>query len=61
MFSCIFVTFPYGVPGQVWHLIDQFLIFAFLLTLIVTFKKGFVHDYYEGLKYEHFVNEIPSW
>ena len=21
MFSCIFVIFPYGVPGQVWYLI----------------------------------------
>ena len=21
MFSCVFVTFPYGVLGQVWHLI----------------------------------------
>ena len=20
MFSCVFVTFPYGVPGQVWYL-----------------------------------------
>ena len=19
MFSCVFVTFPYGVPGQVWY------------------------------------------
>ena len=22
MFSCVFVTFPYGVMGQVWYLID---------------------------------------
>ena len=21
VFSCVFVTFPYGVPGQVWYLI----------------------------------------
>ena len=21
MFSCVFVTFPYGVPGEVWYLI----------------------------------------
>ena len=21
LFSCVFVTFPYGVPGQVWLLI----------------------------------------
>ena len=21
IFSCVFVTFPYGVLGQVWHLI----------------------------------------
>ena len=21
IFSCVFVTFPYGVPGQVWYLI----------------------------------------
>ena len=21
MFSCAFVTFPYGIPGQLWHFI----------------------------------------
>ena len=21
VFSCVFVTFPYGVPGQIWYLI----------------------------------------
>ena len=21
VYSCVFVTFPYGVPGQVWYLI----------------------------------------
>ena len=30
MFSCVFVTFPYGVLGN-W--LYQFLIFAFFLTL----------------------------
>ena len=34
MFSCIFVTFPYGVLGQVWYLMYRFLIFAFFLTFI---------------------------
>ena len=23
--SCVFVTFPYGVPGQVWYLIVSIL------------------------------------
>ena len=32
MFLC-FVTFPYGVLGQVWYLIYRFLIFAFFLAL----------------------------
>ena len=31
-FSCDFITFIYGVPGQVWYLILSFLIFAFFLT-----------------------------
>ena len=29
MFSCIFVTFPCGVQGQVWHLIEFILDFCF--------------------------------
>ena len=33
VFSCVFVTFPFGVPGKVWYLIVCFLIFAFLFTL----------------------------
>ena len=32
MFACVFDTFPYGVLGQVWHLIlsipDLFFLFA---------------------------------
>ena len=34
MFSCVFVTFPYGVPGQVWYLIisiPDLCLFYFLL------------------------------
>ena len=34
MFYYVYVTFPYGVLGQVWYLIYRFLIFAFSLTLI---------------------------
>ena len=35
MFSCAFVTFPYGVAGQVWYLIVSIpdLAFFFALTL----------------------------
>ena len=33
MFSCVFVTFPYGILGQVWYLIvsipDRFLLSYF--------------------------------
>ena len=36
MFSCVFVTFPYGALGQVWYLIASILIFAFFLTLTTT-------------------------
>ena len=32
VFSCVFVTFPYGVPCKVWYLIVCFLILAFLFT-----------------------------
>ena len=37
-FSCVFVSFPYGVLGQ-WVLIYRFLIFAFLFTYIFIKKK----------------------
>ena len=34
MFSCVFVTFPYGILCQVWYLIYPFLIFATFPTSI---------------------------
>ena len=34
MFSCVFVTFPYGVLGQVWFLIASIPDFC-LLSFIV--------------------------
>ena len=30
MFSCVFVTFPYGILGQVWYLIVYFPDFCLL-------------------------------
>ena len=30
MFSCVFVTFPYGVPGQVWYLIVLVTFYIYL-------------------------------
>ena len=34
MFTCVFVTFPYGVPGKVWYLIvsipDLYLLMCFV-------------------------------
>ena len=40
MFSCVFVTFPYGVLGQVWYMIVSILIFAFFLTLKTLLQQG---------------------
>ena len=33
MFSCVFVTFPYGVSGQVWYLIVSIPDFCLLFSL----------------------------
>ena len=33
MFNCVFVTFPYGILGQVWYLIVSIPDFATFLTL----------------------------
>ena len=37
MFSCVFVTFPYGDLGQVWYLFYLFLVVAFFLTFLTYF------------------------
>ena len=37
MFSCVFVTLPCGVLGQVWFLVVSIPIFAFLLLLFCLF------------------------
>ena len=38
MFSCDFITFPYGVLGQVWYLIvsipDRCILSSFILNVI---------------------------
>ena len=34
MFNCVFATFLCGILGQVWYLMNRFLIFAVILTLI---------------------------
>ena len=42
MFSCVFVTFPCVIRGQVWYLIASILIFTAFLTL----EKGFALKIY---------------
>ena len=37
MFSCVFVTFPYGVPGQVWYLIASIPDICILLYFVKYF------------------------
>ena len=49
VFSCVFVTFPIGVPGQVWYLIDHLLIFAFLSTFMLSFSDNNQADFIEAL------------
>ena len=45
MFSCVFVTFPYGVLGQVWYLIVSILDLCLLpcITYIEPFSKFIRH------------------
>ena len=38
MFSCVFVTFPYGVLGQVWYLIVSILDICLLLYFVTSNK-----------------------
>ena len=42
MFSCAFVSFPYGIPGQVWYLIVSIPDLCFLSHLY--FFRGSVFD-----------------
>ena len=49
MFSCVFVTFPYGVMGNVWYLMYRFLTFAFFLTL--KYMNARLYSQLRGLKY----------
>ena len=37
MFPCVFVTFPYGVPGQVWYLIVTIPDLCLLLDFVLVF------------------------
>ena len=38
MFSCVFVTFPYGVLGQVWYLIVSILDICLPLYFVTSNK-----------------------
>ena len=38
MFSCVFVTFPYGILGQVWYLI-VLILDRCRLSYLVTYKN----------------------
>ena len=40
MFSCVFVTYPYGVPEQVWYLIMSIPD----LCLLLYFPSGLIQD-----------------
>ena len=50
MFSCVYVTFHYGVPGQVWYLIasvpDLCLPLNFYSTLIIIVRCNAVILFY---------------
>ena len=46
MFSCVFVTFPYGVLGQVWYLIVSIPDFL-LLPCSYSAREVFVHIHYQ--------------
>ena len=45
-FTCVFVTFQYGVPGQVWYLIlsipDGFHLLYFVSILILLMLLWFI-------------------
>ena len=45
MFSCVFVTFPYGVLGQVWYLIYGFLrpYFAMFTFMSIRGTNGLIY------------------
>ena len=38
MFSCVYVTFPYGVPGHMLFLIISLPDFTFLPTFIISIR-----------------------
>ena len=44
MFTCIFVTFPYGVLGQVWFLIASISDLPLLSYFVVSYKRKYVHE-----------------
>ena len=46
MLSCVFVSFPYGVLGQVCYLIVAIPVFAFFVTLLTLkeYSIGFVQN-----------------
>ena len=44
MFTCIFVTFPYGVLGQVWFLIASISDLLLLSYFVVSYKRKYVHE-----------------
>ena len=35
VFSCVFVTFPYDVPGQVWYLIPDLCLTLYFANALV--------------------------
>ena len=47
MLSCVFVTFPYGVPGQVWYLVvsipDLCILYFYFTLFFVRFSFGSVY------------------
>ena len=44
MFTCIFVTFPYGVLGQVWFLIASISDLLLLSYFVVSYKRKYVNE-----------------
>ena len=44
MFTCIFVTFLYGVLGQVWFLIASISDLLLFSYFVVSYKRKYVHE-----------------
>ena len=58
MFSCVFVTFPKGVLGQVWHLIVLIPDLCLLLYYVAPLGEHSKSDHLSGYKRAYFMYEV---